>query len=80
MKFFYPYLNLISRVRSPSPEYDPETEDLTDIFDENGELKEIKHLPLPQHSTEAAPQNRVPSPILREKEELDLIYVSNHIF
>ena len=63
------------RVRSPSPEIVREGNPDESLYDLNGELREIFTLPQPLPSEEAFPKNRIPSPIVKEKEELNLDYV-----
>jgi len=66
--------NLVPKVRSPSPEVATEQVNVDNMFDDNGDIKEINSLPLPMPAEEAFPRNRIPSPIPVEKEELDLDY------
>lgn len=62
-------------MRSPSPEATEQNMSIKDIFDDNGDIKEVTTLPLPLPAEEAFPRNRIPSPIPSEKDELDLNYV-----
>ncbi|KAJ8679740.1 hypothetical protein QAD02_015527 [Eretmocerus hayati] len=69
--------NLVPKARSPSPETITDPDPMVtmgNLFDDNGEIKEVKSLPPPQPSNQAFPRNRIPSPVHREKEELNLDY------
>lgn len=66
--------NLIPKVRSPSPEIVSETNKYSNILDANGEIRDVYYLPTPLPCEEAMPRNRIPSPIMSEKEELKLDY------
>lgn len=46
------------------------------LFGTNGELNDVHYLPPPLPCEEAIPKNRIPSPIVGEKDELNLDYVS----
>lgn len=63
------------RIRSPSPEILNEVNISNNILDSNGEVRDVYYLPPPLPCEEAMPRNRIPSPIIREKEELNLDYV-----
>jgi len=65
--------NLVPKVRSPSPEIISEGSS-ANLNDSNGELRDVFYLPPPLPREEAFPRNRVPSPIIQKKEELDLDY------
>lgn len=66
------------RARSPSPEIErDDTVTPNTMFDDTGDIRDVLALPDPLPSVEAFPQNRIPSPILFDKEELDLDYVSS---
>ena len=69
-------LFLFFRARSPSPEIVSEANSYDNLFDSNGEIRDIGTLPPPLPSEEAFPRNRIPSPIHFEREELNLDYVS----
>lgn len=64
------------RVRSPSPEIINETNVGNNLIGANGELNDVHYLPPPLPCEEAVPKNRIPSPILGEKDDLNLDYVS----
>ncbi|XP_014478182.1 PREDICTED: protein lin-37 homolog [Dinoponera quadriceps] len=66
--------NLVPKVRSPSPEIVNEVNMGNNIFDTNGELSDVHYLPPPLPCEEAIPKNRIPSPIVGEKDELNLDY------
>ncbi|EFN81197.1 Protein lin-37-like protein [Harpegnathos saltator] len=66
--------NLVPKVRSPSPEIVNEVNIGNNLFGINGELNDVHYLPLPLPCEEAIPKNRIPSPVLGEKEELNLDY------
>ncbi|XP_066595138.1 protein lin-37 homolog [Prorops nasuta] len=66
--------NLIPKVRSPSPEIVNEVATGNNVLNSNGEICDIYYLPPPLPCEEAMPRNRIPSPILIEKEELNLDY------
>ncbi|KAL2740997.1 protein lin-37 [Vespula squamosa] len=65
--------NLIPKMRSPSPEMGTEITH-RNILDVTGKVREVYHLPTPLPSEEAMPQNRIPSPVIFESEELKLNY------
>lgn len=66
--------NLIPKVRSPSPEIVSEINNCTNILDASGEIRDVYYLPPPLPCEEAMPRNRIPSPIVSEKEEMKLDY------
>lgn len=67
---------LFFRVRSPSPEIVNEVHSDNLLHNENGQLRDVYHLPPPLPSEEAFPRNRIPSPVPPEtKEKLNLDYV-----
>ncbi|XP_033329857.1 myb-interacting protein 40 isoform X1 [Megalopta genalis] len=66
--------NLVPKVRSPSPEIVNEVNMSNNILDTNGDVRDVYYLPPPLPCEEAIPRNRIPSPIFREKEELNLDY------
>ncbi|XP_003698705.1 protein lin-37 homolog [Apis florea] len=66
--------NLVPKIRSPSPEILNEVNISNNILDSNGEVRDVYYLPPPLPCEEAMPRNRIPSPIIREKEELNLDY------
>ncbi|XP_043512384.1 protein lin-37 homolog isoform X1 [Frieseomelitta varia] len=66
--------NLVPKIRSPSPEIVNEVNISNNILDSNGEVRDVYYLPPPLPCEEAIPRNRIPSPIPREKEELNLDY------
>lgn len=45
----------------------------------NGEINDVYYLPPPLPREEVIPRNRIPSPILGEKDDLNLDYVGNNI-
>ncbi|XP_011506466.1 PREDICTED: protein lin-37 homolog [Ceratosolen solmsi marchali] len=66
--------NLVPKARSPSPDIISEFNSVGNMFDTNGEIRDINSLPPPLPSEEALPRNRIPSPIIIDKEKLDLDY------
>ncbi|XP_017752317.1 PREDICTED: protein lin-37 homolog [Eufriesea mexicana] len=66
--------NLVPKIRSPSPEIVNEINISNNILDSNGEVRDVYYLPPPLPCEEAIPRNRIPSPINRDKEELNLDY------
>lgn len=64
------------RVRSPSPEIINEVNTENNLIGTDGELNDVHYLPPPLPREEAIPRNRIPSPILEEKDDLNLDYVS----
>ncbi|XP_001604648.1 protein lin-37 homolog [Nasonia vitripennis] len=66
--------NLVPKARSVSPELVTETDSFDNLFDPNGEIKDVSSLPPPLPSEEAFPRNRIPSPITVESEKLNLDY------
>ncbi|XP_014209622.1 protein lin-37 homolog isoform X2 [Copidosoma floridanum] len=67
--------NFVPKVRSPSPELEESEQiDVSNMFDENGDIKDVHSLPLPLPAEEAFPRNRIPSPVPITKEDLDLDY------
>ena len=66
--------NIVPKVRSPSPEIVNEINVSNNILDANGEVRDVHYLPPPLPCEEAIPRNRIPSPIPRDKEELNLDY------
>lgn len=66
--------NLVPKIRSPSPEIVNEVNISNNLLDSNGEIRDVYYLPPPLPCEEAIPRNRIPSPIPKEKEELNLDY------
>ncbi|XP_014616965.1 PREDICTED: protein lin-37 homolog isoform X1 [Polistes canadensis] len=67
--------NLIPKIRSPSPEIVSEINNQnSNILDASGEIRDVHFLPPPLPCEEAMPRNRIPSPIIPEKEEIKLEY------
>lgn len=66
--------NLVPKVRSPSPEIVNEVNITNNLIDANGELNDVHYLPTPLPREEAIPRNRIPSPILGDKDDLNLDY------
>ncbi|KYM95176.1 PREDICTED: protein lin-37 homolog isoform X2 [Cyphomyrmex costatus] len=66
--------HLAPKVRSPSPEIINEVNTENNLIGTDGELNDVHYLPPPLPCEEAIPRNRVPSPILEEKDDLNLDY------
>jgi len=66
----------VNRVRSPSPEIINEINIADNLIGTDGEINDVHYLPPPLPNEEAIPRNRIPSPILGEKDDLNLDYVS----
>jgi len=66
----------LCRIRSPSPEIVNEVNIMNNLINANGEINDVHYLPSPLPREEAIPRNRIPSPILGEKDDLNLDYVS----
>jgi len=66
----------VNRVRSPSPEIINEINIADNLIGTDGEINDVHYLPPPLLNEEAIPRNRIPSPILGEKDDLNLDYVS----
>jgi len=63
-------------VRSPSPEIINEVSMADNLIGADGEINDVHYLPPPLPREEIIPRNRIPSPILGEKDDLNLDYVS----
>ncbi|KAL6265010.1 hypothetical protein P5V15_005102 [Pogonomyrmex californicus] len=66
--------NLVPKVRSPSPEIINEISITDNLINADGEINDVHYLPPPLPREEAIPRNRVPSPILGDKDDLNLDY------
>ncbi|EZA49188.1 Lin-37-like protein [Ooceraea biroi] len=66
--------NLVPKVRSPSPEIVNEVNIMNNLINANGEINDVHYLPSPLPRVEAIPRNRIPSPILGAKDDLNLDY------
>lgn len=66
--------NLVPKVRSPSPEIIGEINMGNCLIGSNGEINDVHYLPPPLPCEEAMPKNRIPSPVLGEKDNLNLDY------
>ncbi|KYN27389.1 Protein lin-37 like protein [Trachymyrmex cornetzi] len=66
--------HLAPKVRSPSPEIINEVNTANNLIGTDGELSDVHYLPPPLPREEAIPRNRIPSPILEEKDDLNLDY------
>ncbi|KAL0133333.1 hypothetical protein PUN28_000822 [Cardiocondyla obscurior] len=66
--------HLVPKVRSPSPEIISEVSMADNIVGTDGEISDVHYLPPPLPREEAIPKNRVPSPVVGDKDDLNLDY------
>ncbi|XP_071571767.1 protein lin-37 homolog [Temnothorax nylanderi] len=66
--------HLVPKIRSPSPEVINEVSMADNLVGADGEINDVHYLPPPLPREEAIPRNRIPSPILGEKDDLNLNY------